>query len=98
MLQNDTSVSFLSGKGGQLETHHVMNGAPFRKYADRYGLWVKLTPEEHRWIHDTADGRKYARLLKGMAQEVFEEQYSHSLWLSFFKKNYTERTDEHDAV
>lgn len=96
-MQDDTSVSFLSGKGGQLETHHVMNGAPYRKYADRYGLWVRLTPEEHRWLHDTPAGKKYGRLLKGLAQEAFEERYSHALWLSFFHKNYAERNEDNDT-
>ena len=69
-MQDDISVSFLSGKGGQLEKHHIMNGNPYREYAEIYGLWVMLTPEEHRWLHDTSQGRKYGRLLKAMAQEV----------------------------
>lgn len=98
LMQDDISVSFLSGKGGQLEKHHVMNGNPYREYAEIYGLWVMLTPEEHRWVHDTSQGRKYGRLLKAMAQEVFEEEFSHEEWFETFHKNYFERTEQHDTV
>lgn len=97
MMQDDISVSFKSGKGGQLETHHVMNGSPYRDYAEYYGLWVKLTPEEHRWLHDTSEGKKYGLLLKAMAQEIFEEEYSHELWFETFHKNYFRKDGRYDA-
>lgn len=94
IMQYDLSVSFLSGKGGTLEKHHIMNGQPYRKYAERYGLWIKITPEEHRMIHDTAEGAALQKRLKARAQKAFEAKYSRSLWLSFFRKNYIDMEDE----
>ena len=88
-MQDDLTVSYKSGMGGVLERHHVMNG-PLRDKAEKYGLWVKLTPAEHRWLHDTSDGQAYARMLKAEAQKVFEEQYGRIRWMHEFHRNYRE--------
>lgn len=93
-MQFDLSVSFLSGQGGVLEKHHVMNGNPFRKYAEHYGLWVMVTPEEHRMLHDTAEGAQTQRRLKARAQKAFMAKYSPEKWTQVFKKNYLEVEDE----
>lgn len=88
-MQEDTTVSYLSGKGGILEKHHVMNGNQ-RKKADTWGLWIMVTPEEHRWLHDTREGTKKRLELKAVAQRAFEKDQPRQMWMYLFHKNYLE--------
>ena len=71
-----------------LEKHHVMNGTGLRGKAEKHGLWVWLSADMHRWIHNTPDGRKRARQMKAEAQRVFEETHTHAEWMALFHKNY----------
>lgn len=89
ILQGDLTVSYLSGKGGPLEKHHIMNG-PHRKKAEQLGLWVMITPEEHRHLHDTKDGTKRRLELKAEAQRAYEKDHPRGEWMALFKKNYLE--------
>lgn len=43
---------YLCGRGGVLETHHVVHGSGRRILADQDGLTVKLCPQCHRNLHD----------------------------------------------
>lgn len=89
ILQGDLTVSYLSGRGGPLEKHHIMNG-PHRKKSEQLGLWVMITPEEHRYLHDTKDGTKRRLELKAEAQRAFEKDHPRGEWMKLFKKNYLE--------
>ena len=89
ILQGDLTVSYLSGRGGPLEKHHIMNG-PHRKKAEQLGLWVMVTPEEHRHLHDTKDGTKRRLELKAEAQRAYEKDHPRGEWMRLFKKNYLE--------
>ena len=71
-----------------LEYHHVMNGNKIlRKKSEKYGLWVWLASDVHRYIH-SADGTEKRLWLKQKAQKAFEERYGHDLWMREFHKNY----------
>lgn len=89
ILQEDLTVSYLSGRGGVLEKHHIMNG-PHRKKAEQLGLWVMVTSEEHRHLHDTKDGTKRRLELKAEAQRAYEKDHPRGEWMKLFKKNYLE--------
>lgn len=43
---------YLCGRGGTLETHHVIHGYGRRRLADKDGLTVRLCPECHKNLHD----------------------------------------------
>lgn len=79
---------YLTNSTVGLEKHHVMNGTGLRDKAEKYGLWVWLTADMHRWIHNTPDGRKYAYTLKAEAQRVFEQTHTRAEWMANFHKNY----------
>ena len=76
-----------SGVTNNLDIHHIMNG-PHRDKSDRLGLWVYLNHDVHMWMHNTRDGKRYERELKKLAQEKFEELYSHEEWMKQFRRNY----------
>ena len=93
MTSNDIKRCFLSKErvgrlGEPLEKHHVMNGA-LRDFAEEEGLWVWLTPENHRWLHDTGMGVNVQKnLLKLIAQLKYEQTHSHEEWMKKVRKNY----------
>lgn len=84
---SNKKACFRTGNTSCLHRHHVMNG-PFRNKAEKYGLWVYLNIKVHDWLHNTREGKAYDRELKELAQEKFEEIYSHEEWMKEFKKNY----------
>ena len=69
---------------GTLHRHHCMHGSR-RQKAEEYGLTVFLCPTCHRLLHDKG---YYDRHLQKVAQEAFEEKYSHELWMQEFGKNF----------
>lgn len=77
------------GRYGQpLERHHVLNGA-LRDFAEREGLWIWVTPEVHRWLHDTGQGVMIQKnVLKRYAQIVYERTHSREEWMRQVHKNY----------
>ena len=87
MIKADsTDRCFLCGRRGALQVHHMMHGSR-RKAADRYGLTVHLCIRCHGLLHDRGI---YDLELEQLAQEAFEETYSHELWMKEFGKNYKE--------
>lgn len=72
-----------------LEEHHAIMGTANRKIAEHYGLKVYLDPEHHR-LAPTSVHRciETQRILQKKAQEVFENKYSHELWMKEFGRNY----------
>jgi hypothetical protein len=67
--------------------HHIMNGA-YRKKSEKYGCWVWLCRSQHRWLHDTREGKQAERALKMECQIAFEHKYGHDLWMKEFGHNY----------
>ena len=78
-----------TGKMGEpLHRHHVLNG-PLRDFAEHEGLWIWVTPDVHRWLHDTGIGVQIQRhVLKAYAQMKYEQVHSHDEWMKAVKKNY----------
>ena len=82
------SHAFVGKHGEPLEKHHVMNGA-LRDWADEQGLWIWITPECHRMLHENWFGAMVQKsLLKQIAQIKFEELHSHEEWMEKVHKNY----------
>lgn len=74
--------------GEPLHRHHVLNGA-LRDFAEREGLWIWITPEAHRWLHDTGMGVLIQKnVLKAYAQMKYEQLHSHEEWMKNVRKNY----------
>lgn len=84
---------YMSGRyyginGEELEKHHIMNGA-LRDWSEEVGLWVWLTPDWHRYFHESGKGAiVYRRLLKQVAQYRFEEKHGRAEWMRKVGKNY----------
>ena len=73
--------------GEPLERHHVLNGA-LRDFAEREGLWIWITPQQHRILHDTKQGVYMLKLLKKIAQLTYEKEHTHDEWMSNVMKSY----------
>lgn len=78
---------FLTGSEFNLERHHIMNG-PYRKKAEKYGLWIWLNHDVHMYLHDTREGTQKRLELKALAQAEFEKHWSRELWKKEFGKCY----------
>lgn len=70
-MQENPDRSYLSGRYGVLHKHHCLHG-PNRKKAEVDGLYVMLTIDEHRRLHDRGD---HDRELKAAAQIAWMEHY-----------------------
>lgn len=88
VIQETKEYCFLTGSTLFLEEHHIMNG-PYRQKSEKFGLKIMLTHRVHSWLHNTRQGRKYSYLLKAYAQKVFEQKYSHKIWMKEFHKDYS---------
>lgn len=75
---------FLCQKYGQTEYHHCLHGSR-RKFADKYGLAVHLCHRCHTELHDHG---VMDRQLEALAQEAFEETYSHKRFMELSGKDY----------
>ena len=85
MQPEDEKVCYITGSQYNLDCHHIMGG-PNRKLSEKYGLKVWLRHDIHMDLHDRDNDLKIQ--LKQEAQKVFEEKYSHELWMQLFRKNY----------
>jgi len=81
---DDPERCFLCGRMHPEHVHHCLHGIR-RKSADKYGLTVHLCVRCHMALHDRGE---HDRELQELAQEVFEERYSHADWMRIFGKNY----------
>lgn len=72
-----------------LQEHHVIFGTSGKKLSEKYGLKVYLCIQHHTdgpmAVHNNP---KLARILEKKAQEIFEQKYSHGLWMQVFGRNY----------
>jgi len=73
-----------------VEYHHALFGAKYRKLADKYGLIVALCPEHHRGKYSPHFDRELDLELKRKAQEEFEAVHGHEAWMRVFGRNYRE--------
>lgn len=73
-----------------LHRHHFMHGTANRKKAEKYGLWAYMcAARHHEYGPESPHGNaEVDRRLKQTAQKIFEERYSHDLWMQEFGKNY----------
>lgn len=67
-------------------THHCLYGSSNRKNSERYGLKVRMCARCHYRLHNQDEqlAMKYRR----MAQQCFEEKYSHEEFMRIFGKNF----------
>lgn len=76
--ENGAPCSFLSGRCGWIERHHVFGGT-LRPLSEKYGLCVFLTHEEH---NEAPDGVHYnqanADALRAKVQRIAMEHYGWS--------------------
>lgn len=76
-------------KRSSLQEHHAIYGTASRKLAEKWGLKVYLCLQHHtvgpQAVHNNHEN---ARLLQKKAQEAFEKQYSHQMWMQVFGRNY----------
>lgn len=75
IMQDDPCRSYLSGRYGILHRHHCIHG-PYRKKAEQDGLYVMLTLDEHRRLHDRGD---HDRELKAAAQRAWMAHFHGSV-------------------
>lgn len=79
---------YLTGRKDNLEIHHCLNGTHQRKKADKDGLYVYLTAEMHRYIHNTIEGHDLLIFLKKKAQEAYEETHTREEFIRRYGKSY----------
>lgn len=83
-----------------LHKHHFIYGrfGAYRKKAEHYGLWGYVCAERHHEHgpespHVNAKVREH---LCQVAQEAFEEKYSHELFIQEFGKNWLPKIEEEE--
>ena len=85
---------FVTGRTEGLHKHHVFGG-PNRPKSEKYGLFIYLIPELHNMSSKGIHFDKIFDLrVKMYAQKIFEEKYSHELWMKEFHKNYLEGDED----
>lgn len=101
---NEMSKSIMEPRGAcecyncgdtrDLEEHHIFYGSN-RKWSEHYGLKVKLCPRCHRWLKTGVHGgnQELNLRLKQEGQTIFEERWSHDLFMKSFGKSYLEVTE-----
>lgn len=88
-ILQDKKECFVTGRTDNLHCHHVFEGTANRRKSEKYGLKIWLIPELHNMSSKGIHFDKIFDLrVKMYAQKVFEEKYSHELWMKEFHKNY----------
>ncbi|PWL65962.1 MAG: hypothetical protein DBY26_06750 [Amedibacillus dolichus] len=91
IIQNEKRC-FVTYSTTGLHKHHIFKGAN-RNNSEKYGCWVWLRYDWHNGADYGVHGKNGHALdirLKQIAQEKFEEKYSHELFMQVFKRNYLE--------
>ena len=72
----DEKVCYLTGRGDNLEEHHVYYGTGNRKLSEKYGLKIYLTAEMHRNGKEAVhNNRELDMKIKAEVQEKAMEHY-----------------------
>ncbi len=88
-LIQDTKECFITGSYNRLERHHIFMGNPDRKLSEKYGLWVWLRVDYHKFSdYAVHNNRKLDLTLKRIGQQAFEDKYSHEEFMEVFMRNY----------
>lgn len=83
LLTDEIRYCYLCGKK-KIDTHELIGGCN-RQKSMKWGLTIPICRECHnKFKTDIAFRRK----LEKLGQEVFEEKYSHELFMAEFKRNY----------
>lgn len=81
----DQEKCFRCGNRGRLDLHHIMHGSANRRWSSRFGLLCWMCRDCHTLVHcDALENKRLQRI----AQQAFEQNYSHAEWMQIFKKNY----------
>ena len=81
-------VCYLTGKTYDLVRHHCLYGTHQRRKAEQDGLWVWLNAYEHRYIHDTIEGRVLLHELQKEAQRTYERDHTRDEFIKRYGKSY----------
>lgn len=87
-MQNGKKCYLTHMENVPLEVHHCLNGTSQRKKCDEDGLWVYLTPQIHRYIHQTIEGRELLLSLKKEAQKCYENEHTREEFIKRYGKSY----------
>lgn len=81
----DQERCFRCGKRGRLDLHHIMHGNANRRWSSRFGLLCWMCRDCHTLVHcDALENKRLQRI----AQQAFEQNYTHAERMRIFKKNY----------
>lgn len=85
IIAGDRDRCFICHREGiPLQVHHLLHGSR-RKFADKYGLTVRLCTACHTALHDRG---LHDRELQALAQRAFEERYGHKRYMMESGKDY----------
>lgn len=76
------------GPARGVHQHHIFGGTANRAKSEEYGLKAWLCYEHHEGNKGVHRNREMDLILKQHAQEMFEEKYSHELFMREFGVNY----------
>lgn len=81
------STLYFNKKTKGCEKHHIFGGAANRPKSEQYGLFIWLTPEQHKYLHDYP---LEMIKLKKIAQATFMNYYNKSIeeFIDIFGKNW----------
>lgn len=89
---NDVSIMppstlYFTKKTKGCEKHHIFGGVANRPKSEKYGLFIWLTPEQHKYLHDHP---LEMIKLKKIAQATFMNYYNKSVseFVDIFGKNW----------
>jgi len=88
IIQDEVACFFNNENTTHLVIHHCLNGIAYRHKCDEDGLWVWVSPEIHRYMHETAEGRELLMLLKRTAQRAYERTHTRKEFMERYGKNY----------
>lgn len=81
------STLYFNKKTKGCEKHHIFGGVANRPKSEEYGLFVWLTPDQHKYLHDHPSEMLK---LKKIAQATFMNYYNKSIeeFISLFRKSW----------
>ena len=87
-IMQEEKRCYITHRTTNLEVHHCLNGTHQRKKADVDGLWVYLTADVHRYIHQTIEGHELLMQLKREAQQAYERTHTRAEFIKRYGKSY----------
>ena len=75
VFTDDMDHCYFTGSA-TVERHHIFGGNPNRKYSEKYGFVIPLSPDLHpNGVHAGKNAADIDLKLKQMAQRYFESHY-----------------------